>query len=849
MNDEHDNAEADRAALEAALLALEAENVYGKPDSCRACTLFQEPGPVFGHGRKDAKIMLLGEAPGAEEVDEPRHHPDLMRPFIGGSGRTLTQLCSHAGIRRCMRKHEGRCDASVETFDTNVVKCRPPGNRTPTPHEIECCSRFLTQELEELNPNVVIALGETPLGALTRRKGIGLWRGVPIEGSGRKVFPTWHPAFIMRAQHNWPFAVNDLVRAHAQAAFPEIRRVPFELIRRADYPSSVDDLRNAIRACGAFTFDFETTGLSPRHDAILMCGFTAGPNKAYVYDWTLGPQQLFSELLTDRSIEVCGQNILNYDLPFAEEKGLKVRWDHVFDTMVAFHLCNSSYGQTSIAEQNRGKFQGARGAEKDLSFIASNHTDIEYWKSRASYKSDLYTVCGTDVIATHRSAYDPTIGIKAELARYDMTSLYYNHVLPVHLPLRLMSKRGVKIDEERATAWGMLLEKNADELEETLKLGLGDPYLNLDSPKQLMDLLYVKLKLPKQFKTDKKGTRLTADAEHLEALAEMAPENEILRSIVTIRTFRKMKSTYIDAGAKYGRLHPRFGVSKAANGRFNSQAPNAQNVPEEMRDIWIPDSPEHVLFSADASQIEWRCAMVLSGDPVGLELLASGADNHRAVASETLGKKQVEITDAERHAAKFIVYGLSYGRGAHSIADGYKGKGKLDLDWVQNFITRFFAKFGTFNQWRGSLVKQVTRDHYLANPFKRRRWWYTHEITEIYNFPPSSTAADMMIEEVIALENQLPKDATLRLTVHDEVVICAAKDVARETRDCIRDVMEMRWPQVVEASARPENVKRFYPNGWYVPVDIGVGTNWTMCKSKDPTIKAERAALMKELGL
>ena len=855
-------------------------NPFQKPESCRLCTLFGEPGPVHLSGNRNARILYCGEAPGAEEVDwplwyvaekhgpphanmrvlirtdssgkehfsSPGFRPEKMKPFIGGSGRVRSAILAHAGL-----------DKDVHLATTNVVKCRPPNNRLPTQHEINCCARFLIEEIEDVNPNVIIGAGELSLNVLADKKKIGLWRGVPTagpsfrqaDGSTRtyKAFFTWHPAFIMRAQWNWPFAVHDMARAKAESAFPEIRRVPFVIERQARLEASRGDLLDAARARGACTFDFETTSLSADSGSIRMCGFVGEPEKARVYDWTLGAQQLFDEILADDRIEVCGQNILYFDYVFAEDKGHKVDWRWkrgTFDTMVAFHLANSSYGQVSIAQQNAGSYQGARGTEKDLSFIASNHTDIEYWKSKDAYKNDLHGVCGVDVIATDRSAYHPVHGLKAELKSYDMLDLYYNHVLPVHLPLRRMTQRGVKIDQDRAARWSVVLLQEADRLEAVLKEGLGDPHLNLNSPQQLMALLYDKLGLPVQYTQDKKkGPRPTANAEAIEYLASIAPENVILKSIVDIRHLRKMESTFVRRGLEQGRLHPRFGVSKAANGRFNGQDPNAQNVPEQMRDIWIPDSDEHVLISADSSQIEWRLAMVLSGDPVGLELLASGVDNHRAVAAETLGKALDEVTDDERHSAKFVVYGLGYGRGAESIAEGHG----LNLTWVQQFIVRFFKRFKVFHYWREALPVQVQKDHYLANPFKRRRWWYTREVTEVYNFPASSTAADMMYETVIALEDQLPRDATLRLTVHDEVVINCPKDIVKEAVQCVRDVMQKSWPLIVNASARPENVKEWYPNDWYCPADVHIGTDWEMTKSKSADKKAARTLLEKELGL
>jgi len=816
-------------------------NPFNKPEACEVCPLFLEPGPVLGSGNRNAKIIYLGEAPGAEEVDAPRHRPDHFAPFIGGTGRVRNALLRHAGIEK-----------NLHLYTTNTVKCRPPGNRLPTEFETQCCVRFLVEEIEDVQPNLIIAAGELALNTLTGKKKIGLWRGVVTEGPtlGRdapyKVFPIWHPSFVMRQQYNWPFAVLDLVRAKDEGAFPEIRRLPFSVERRADLNATRADLLRAGRERGYITFDFETTGLDFVNSAIRMCGFVGRSDQANVYDWTIGTQQLFQEVLDDPAIKIVGQNILNFDLPFAEEKAFRIPWLKVFDTMVAFHLCNSSYGQTTVAEQNKGTFR-QQGAEKDLAMIASCHTDIEYWKSKDAYRNDIYGVCGVDCIATDRAALDPKRGLVRELELYGMTDLYWKHVLPVHPVLKKMTRLGVKLDESRAAAWSMLLEREADEREAALRAGLGDPFLNLHSPKQLMDLLYKKLGLPVQYKDDKKRGRVaTADAEAMENLARLAPENVILRSINDVRHLRKMKSTYVDlALLGDGRAHPKFGVSKAANGRFNSWDPNGQNVPEAMRDMWIPDSDEHVLISADSSQIEWRVAMVLSGDPVGLELLASGVDNHRAVAAETLGIRIEDVTDEQRHAAKFIVYGLGYGRGPDSIAKGHG----LDFNFVVSFIQRFFRRFTVFGAWRERQVDIVKDQYFLANPWMRRRWWYSRQVTEVYNFPASSCAADMMIDELIALDAALPAAATLRLTVHDEVVVCSPKDLARDVVGIVRSIMQQPVPRLVEASADPATVRRFYPDGWFCPADVHVGTNWKMCKSKDPEDKAARASLERSLGL
>jgi len=421
-----------------------------------------------------------------------------------------------------------------------------------------------------------------------------------------------------------------------------------------------------------------------------------------------------------------------------------------------------------------------------------------------------------------------------------------------------MTKQGMLIDEQRAGLWSIHLQEKAEELGKVLSEGLGG--INLDSPIQLMKLLYDDMGLPEQYIIDRKrGKRRTANAEALNKLAELAPENKILMGIVDRRHLLKMNSTFIEPAMEKGRVHARFGVAKAATGRFNSWDPNAQNVPEYMRDIWIPDNKDCVLLSADWSQIEWRLAMVMAGDPVGLELLTAGVDNHSAIAAEVLGKKigpnpdgtcdhvdcKEHVTSVERYQSKFIVYGLGYGRGADSVA---KATG-MRIEDVHAFIGRFFTRFRRFAEWREENVRFVKQNYYLANPFKRRRWWYSWAITEVYNFPQQSTAADMMYEALVMLKRELPKGADLRLTVHDEVVLNVPKDLIKLTRDAVRRCMEATQQLIVDASARPDVVEQFYPDGWSCPADIHIGENWKMCKSKDPADKLRRKELEKHFGL
>jgi DNA polymerase-1 len=384
--------------------------------------------------------------------------------------------------------------------------------------------------------------------------------------------------------------------------------------------------------------------------------------------------------------------------------------------------------------------------------------------------------------------------------------------------------------------------------------------VNLDSPKQLSNLLYNTMGLPVQYKKDKKrGLVPTVDDTALDALGTLT-KNPIFALIDKRRKVKKLDSTFLSLETDdRGYVHPHFGSAKAAlekgekgsgarNGRFISWNPNFQNQPNEVRELYVPDTEEHVLIEADWSQIEWRAAMVLSGEPKGLELLTSGVDNHCAVAAEcfNLSLEEVDKQDKEynggwgspRFESKFVVYGLGYGRGAADIAKQLS----KSLSWAQQFISRFSTKFPVYWKWRSGLEGFVSKNAYLRNAFGRRRWWYTKQVTEVYNFPPSSTAADMMYRILPILYRELPNGATLRLTVHDSVLINSPKDTAKLAVEAVRDIMHQKWSRIVEYSDRPEVVKRYYPNGWHCPADVHVGLNWKECKKGN-------AALEKELGL
>jgi DNA polymerase-1 len=630
-----------------------------------------------------------------------------------------------------------------------------------------------------------------------------------------KVFATLHPAHIMRQQENWPLVIYDLHRAQIQSAFPEVRRRPCNYVLDASLAEHGELIANLARRHGVLDFDIETHGpgpkggLDPRTGQIICNGFAVDEETAYVFRWTPPVAEWFNSLASDPGIEIEGQNIESFDIPFCEEKGITFVGP-TWDTLQAFHLTNSDQ-------------------PKNLGHIMSLHTDMEYHKDTASDNLFLYNA--KDVLGQRRSA----VSLRKELKDLGMEDLMRT-VCRIQPKLRKMNKLGMKQDELLALRWDMAMDMKAREYEEKLRAVFGQSF-NAKSSKDVMHVLYDVLGLPVQKIKDQKTKQMrpTANAEAIEKLAAQY-DDPLLQGISKVRSLDHTRNTYINVEKDENNyVHPRFGTAKAATGRLNSWDPNFQNIPLELRQIYVPDSPDHVFMSADWSQVETRIAMFLSGDEKGLEILASGEDWLVSMAADAyqVSKDQCRKGGSQEHLrymAKFIWYGMAYGRGAKDIAKQTK-RSQTD---IETFMKKIFKLFPQWHEWRETFMDTVERDSCLINPFGRRRWWYTRQVTEMYNFPIQSTGADMMYVSVCDVDDDLTQHAkasTIRATVHDELVLVVAKDEARIAKEILEQRMNRIWPEIVAQSRHPENCKKYFPEGFRAPAEVTVGNNWM--ESKD----------------
>jgi len=737
-----------------------------KPEICKGCPLYEKgEGYAKGEGPTEAKVLLLGEALGSEEAYQGR-------PFVGGAGRTLNFLLGKAGVHRS------------ELYVTNVVRCRPPGNRTPTEAEIKFCTTAHDLASFIAGFNLVVPLGNTALHAVTGKDKISKWRGsvftvaVGESGKGIKVLPTYHPAAVMRQQEFIPTVLVDFQKIKQEAWTDEF------LAPKQDYlfephPGHV----LAMLAAGKpFAFDVETNSLDAHAGSLSLIGLTNEAGTAIgIRDYYSNPlmREALQRLFSSDLLKIAHN--ASFDIEQLEANGFVVKGPF-FDTMLAHHLVLSD-------------------VQNDLAYVASLYTRIPYWKDQM--KKDLMWYNATDVDATIR-CYDQ---LQHHL-KTDNLERVFKITMDLLPALREMFQIGVRVNTREQLRWRVALEKVIAKREQDLLAMVGDPSFNWKSHQQLTKLLYDVMKFPKIY--SKYGEGVTANEEALTELYELTG-SRLVKTLLELRKASKLASTYF-AGTS-DRVHSQYLLHGTATGRLSSRDPNLQNVPKgPARSIYIPEIG-NVFVSADYNQIELRVSAILAGETTLLEAFAKGEDVHKRTAALVYRVAPNEVTEDQRFRAKMIVYGLGYGRGARSLAKEHK----MTVTAAEHFIEEYSRQFPYIWAWRQRCVTKAKKEGYLANPYGRRRYFFGPNIvTKVYNYIPQSTAADVLLESLVLLHNSLPKSARLVLTVHDSVLVECKPEDMEQVQQTLRTVMERPIPELSDQR---------------IPIKLGSGNNWAEADS------------------
>lgn len=385
-----------------------------------------------------------------------------------------------------------------------------------------------------------------------------------------------------------------------------------------------------------------------------------------------------------------------------------------------------------------------------------------------------------------------------------------------------MERNGVLIDSALLAQQSHELGQRLLALEAQAHEAAGRPF-NLNSPKQLAEILFNQLDLPVKKKTPS-GTPSTDE----EVLSELALDYPLPKLLLESRQLAKLKGTYTDklpkmVNAQTGRVHTNFSQAVAVTGRLASSDPNLQNIPvrtaegRRIRAAFIAPAGAH-LVSADYSQIELRIMAHLSGDPRLLQAFAQGEDVHRATAAEIFGMTPIEVGAEQRRVAKTINFGLIYGMSAFGLARQLG----LERSAAQSYIERYFARYPGVARYMEETRTAARTTGYVETVFGRRLWLPEIRATQAgrrqgaeraaINAPMQGTAADLIKLAMIAVQDWLDREhlkTRLILQVHDELVLeVPDEELAR---------LRIELPPLMTQLARLS-----------VPlvVEVGVGRHW-----------------------
>ena len=723
------------------------------------------PRIVWGEGPTKPKLILIGEAPGRDEDAEGR-------PFVGGAGRILNAVLEEAHLRRS------------DVYITNVVKCRPPNNRTPTSVEGANCFGTLVDELRGIDCGTIVTLGDYANKAIVDTYfGITKVRGTPMYSNKlrKNVVPTMHPAFVMRGNFEYiGILAGDIEKALRIEAGEEVDPEVNYLVD----PLS-DEGRDYIDECikQGCSCDIETTGLDPNNGVILGVSFSHTPRSALYCDFTL------HESVVRRILESGAPITFQYgqfDTYFLKVHGIHTR-NWVFDT---------KYAQKLIAPE----------LPSSLSFINSCYTMYPYYKEygtggeirkniSATPKDVLQFYCNRDADVTEIGRRHLT----DELEENNLSSLMETITMPLARLVVDIRINGFRIDIDALNEWKDTVGPNT----ERLKAWFEERGVNPNSPTQLGTFLTEKhgLKLPKtptgRWKTDAKTIRTLHKRYDL----------PILDYLIKYREVSKINSTYIEAIDRLrngDRLHSELVVGGTETGRLSSRDPNLQNVPKDLRNIFIPEDG-HTLIDADYRQLEMHVLSVLSED----EQLLSDLTNGVYIPTE-IGKSlgwDIEKCESNKKVLKGVMYGTLYGRGARAIGIEF-GIRTSDAEGIQR---GFLRRYPRVEEYLVNERRTATSTKRITTPFGRRRHFLgDRTATQSYNYKIQSCAADIMSTGLLRCTRTVPVKY-FKLSVHDSGIFSVPTGELATYTARIKSALEQPIEQL---------------EGFSFPAEIATGKNW-----------------------
>jgi DNA polymerase-1 len=387
-----------------------------------------------------------------------------------------------------------------------------------------------------------------------------------------------------------------------------------------------------------------------------------------------------------------------------------------------------------------------------------------------------------------------------------------------------MEREGIKLDIATLQEFSKLLEGDILAIDKEIQSMAGIPF-NVSSPKQVGDILFEVLKIAEKPKKTKTGQYATSE----DILSKLSGKHPIVDKILDYREIVKLKSTYVDAlpqmvNPTTGRIHTTFNQVVAVTGRLSSDNPNLQNIPirtsrgREVRKAFVARNDQHILLSADYSQIELRIMAHLCQDPGLLDAFGNNVDIHSATAAKVFGVSLEDVNSDMRRKAKMVNFGIIYGISAFGLAERLNIPRKEAASIIENY----FIQYPLIKDYMDGAIEKARKLGYVETILGRRR--YLRDINSqnqtvrgfaernAINAPIQGSAADMIKLAMIRIHDALNNKklrSRMVLQVHDELVFDVHKEEAEETKALVKELMENALPLSVP-----------------VLVEAGTGHNW-----------------------
>ena len=579
-------------------------------------------------------------------------------------------------------------------------------------------------------------------------------------------------------------------------------------------------LREVVAAVGRypeFCFDTETTGFDIFNDRIVGLSLAVEPFKAWYVPFLEKDTPEYAEivrpLFEDEKIAKIGQNI-KFDLMVLRRLGITIR-GRMYDTMILHYLLDpeSRHNMNALAEK----------------YLNYKPIEIETLIGKGSKQLTM------DLVNVERvkeyAAEDADVTLQLKQALYPMIEqiglqhLYFEIEEPMIAVLADIEMAGVRIDSEALAVYAVELNRKLAELEAAIRTEAGEPNLNINSARQLGEVLFGKMRIaekPKMTKTK----QFCTDEDYLQSFAR---KHRIVDLILEYRGVKKLLSTYVEAlpqlvNRSTGRIHTSFNQAVTATGRLSSTNPNLQNIPvrddmgRRIRKAFIPSDDDHLLPSADYSQVELRLMAHLSGDESLIAAFEHGEDIHAATAAKLFNKTLDEVTSEERRRAKTANFGIIYGISAFGLSQRLE----IPRKEAKEIIDGYFASYPGVKKYMDNVVEKAKEEGFVSTIFGRRR--YLNDIAShnaiarglaernAVNAPIQGSAADIMKIAMINVHRRFAAEgirSRVILQVHDELVV----DMLRSEQERVTAIVTECMESAAQLKVR-------------LIADAGVGGNW-----------------------